>query len=144
VHIFPERKKYTLQSAGLYYLACTLGDLTPSFLRADILENYEEFKRRNSESKTDMLSLILICVPAFLLTVIKHDISPSTGEVMKSTKFDTVRKRYRMSRHENDSVPGTLYVFIIAVGAMTVITTSCMFIYVMRNYSVPKKETEQN
>lgn len=136
IDLYPQRKKYTLQTAGLYYLACVLGQLTPSFLREDILNNYGEFKLRNGISKTDFVSLILICVPSFLLTVIKGDTGSNIQEVLKKTSNLKPEKKDYKSRRQgvDDSAPGGFYVVMIALGVITTLATSGMFIYVLRTY----------
>lgn len=140
IDLYPQRRKYTLQTAGLYYLACTLGRLTPSFLREDVLNNYGEFKIRNGVSKTDFVSLVLICIPAFLLTVIKGDSGSTIPDVLKKTTSLTPRnfqgKRPPPERQSfGDSAPGGFYALIITLGVITTLTTSGMFIYILRTYS---------
>jgi hypothetical protein len=139
IDLYPQRKKYTLQAAGLYYLACTLGQLTPSFLREDILNNYGEFKIRNGVSKTDFISLILICVPAFLLTVIKGDTGSNIQDVLKKTTSLTPKNFQRkkpLSERQSfeDSAPGGFYALMITLGVITTLATSGMFIYILRTY----------
>jgi hypothetical protein len=125
IDLYPQRKKYTLQAAGLYYLACTLGQLTPSFLREDILNNYREFKSRNDISKTDFISLILICVPAFLLTVIKGDTGSNIQDVLKKSSPKKLMNKTSANRRSMDeSAPGGFYVFMITIGVMTTLVTS--------------------
>lgn len=136
VDLYPHRKKYTLQTAGLYYLACALGQLTPSFLREDVLNNYGEFRTRNGISKTDFVSLTLICVPSFLLTVIKGDTGSNIQEVLKrTTVLRPEKKEYKSQRRAVDeSIPGGFYALVVSLGVITTLVTSGMFIYVLRNY----------
>lgn len=144
VNIYPNRKKYTLQTAGLYYLACVFGDLPASFLREDIVDNYKKFKARNEVSKTDFVSLVLICVPSFLLTVIRGDVSSSSEEILKKGKFDIVSKKYKISRKTDDSIPGIIYAIIFGLGAITIVTTSILFVYVMRNRAIERERREMD
>jgi hypothetical protein len=142
VNIYPNRKKYTLQTAGLYYLACVLGDLPASFLREDIVNNYKKFKARNEVSKTDFVSLVLICVPSFLLTVIRGDVSSSSEDILKRAKFDIVSKKYKISRKTDDSIPGVIYAIIFGLGAVTIVTTSILFVYIIRNRTLEREMKE--
>lgn len=145
MHLYPQRKKYTLQTAGLYYLACILGDLTPSFLREDLLNNYGEFRVRNEVSKTDFISLILICIPSFLLTVIKGDTGANIQDVLKNMKALSSEKKEPKARRESfeDPVPGGFYVIMIVLGVMTTLFTTGMFVYVLRNYP-PLQDVNKN
>lgn len=69
---FPERRRYTLQTAGLYLFACQMHDLDTNLTYDTVTGNYLLIKQKNSSSKSDLLALILISVPSFLLPVISN------------------------------------------------------------------------
>jgi len=137
VNLYPNRKKYTLQTAGLYYLACILRDFTPSFLREDIVTNYERFRQINRESRTDFVSLVLICIPSFLLTVIREDTANKSEEVMREYRFYPPKKKYKLSRSGEDSNPGGVYILVVVMGAITIVSTSVLLLYLIR-YRAPE------
>lgn len=66
MNLFPNRRKYTLQTIGIYLFACFTLNLNTTLDRETIISNYSVFKGKNLERKTDLLSLLLVSIPSFV------------------------------------------------------------------------------
>lgn len=66
MNLFPNRRKYTLQTIGIYLFTCFTLNLNTTLDRETIISNYSVFKVKNLERKTDILSLLLVSIPSFV------------------------------------------------------------------------------
>lgn len=66
MNLFPNRRKYTLQTIGIYLFACFTLNLNTTLDRETIISNYSVFKGKNLERKSDLLSLLLVSIPSFV------------------------------------------------------------------------------
>lgn len=74
---FPERRRYTLQTCGLYLFACQKLNLELDLSYETVSGNYLFIKQKNTAEKSDLLSLLLISVPSFLLPILSQSATPS-------------------------------------------------------------------
>jgi hypothetical protein len=128
--IYPQRKEYTLQTAGLYYIACSRNGIYPSFIRDDVLSNYNVFKVINQQSQTEFISLLLISIPAYLIPVVTDVSSTSAQEVLKAGKRLPKLGRDNIFSKENGD--GWIYTFLIATGMFIVFTMLIIIFMLVR------------
>lgn len=128
--IYPQRKEYTLQTAGLYYIACSRNGIYPSFIRDDVLSNYNVFKVINQQSQTEFLSLLLISIPAYLIPVVTDVSSTSAQEVLKAGKRLPKLGCDNIFSKENGD--GWIYTLLIATGMFIVFTMLIIIFMLVR------------
>lgn len=85
---YSNRKKYTLQSAGLYLYACDLFEFNNTLTQDAILANYIKFKQMDKD-KSNLVSLILVTISSFLLPVYSHHVN--IGVKMRESPPETIK-----------------------------------------------------
>lgn len=110
---FPDRRKYTLQTCGLYLFACQILQLDGELVYDVVSGNYLILKQMNTSQKTDLTSLLLISIPSFLLPVISHS-SGASGKIYGMASGQNSPPRLPPQSDSNRaSSPVTIILFII-------------------------------
>lgn len=137
---YPLRKPFTLQSAAIYYLACVIWEQPPSFLRDDILANYRFFRERNLETRTDLLSMVLICVPSFILPVIPGD--PRQGP---ATLFRTISSKKRLDKKLGDTSAeqSTAHILLTAFLVILIVGSTGVLFMMVRGAAAGEGEVSE-
>lgn len=110
---FPERRKYTLQVAGLYLYACNRLEFDETLDRDTILSNYMKFKLMEKD-KSNLISLLLVSVPSFLLPIFSHELAINTQSVDVNIKPSSAPNDNIMKK-ENSPVTSILLVIAIII-----------------------------
>lgn len=122
---FPDRRRYTLQTCGLYLFACQKLTLELDLSYDTVAGNYLFIKQKNTAEKSDLLSLLLISVPSFLLPILSQSASPS----IKMTGSASGWNQPKPSGVKPSSVDGEVsYVSIMIVVMAILIILLFMFI----------------
>lgn len=128
--IYPTRKEYTLQTAGLYYLACLRYGLYPSFIRDEVVSNHHVFQALNRQTQSDFLSLVIISLPVYLISVISNVPTTPAQEVLRSSQaIPKMGNDRRVERYEYDNV---FYMFLVGVGIFMAFMLIILMVIVLR------------
>ena len=82
---FPSRKKYTLQTYGLYLFACHILNLDKRLAYETIVSNYMHLKGLNGTENSNLISLLLISVPSFLLPAFSDQVDVEKNVTINSS-----------------------------------------------------------
>lgn len=131
--IYPTRKEYTLQTAGLYYVACLRFGLYPSFIRDDVVNNLHVFQALNKQSQSDFLSLVIVSLPVYLISVISNVPSTPAQEVLRSSQ--SLPKTIDRKSDGYNSPDSIIYVVLIGMGIFMVFILTLIMVIVLKNPS---------
>lgn len=121
---FPERRRYTLQTCGLYLFACQSLQLDGELSYDTVAGNYLILKQRNTSQKSDLTSLLLISVPSFLLPILSHATTPSTKLTGAATGWNHPQEVSPKNGSSDSS-----YSIILAILAIIIIIMLMVVIY---------------
>lgn len=112
---FPDRRRYTLQTFGLYLFACQILQLNGEITYDVVAGNYLTIKQINTSQKTDLTSLLLISIPSFLLPVISHTTVPlqKLSDTASGWKPPPNLSSSSVSGHSSSS--GSMIITVLAV-----------------------------
>jgi hypothetical protein len=131
--IYPTRKEYTLQTAGLYYLACLRFGLYPSFIRDDVISNLHVFQALNKQTQSDFLSLVIVSLPVYLISVISNVPSTPAQEVLRSSQsLPKTLDRKSDSYAPPDNI---LYVVLVGMGIFMIFLLTLVMVIVLKTPS---------
>lgn len=130
ISIYLLRREYTLQTAGLYYVACTRNGIFPSFIRDDVISNYNVFKVLNQQSQTEFISLLLISIPAYLLPVVSDVPTTPAQEVIKSG--NRLPKLGCDKIFSKDTGDGWIYTLLITLGVFILFTMLILMAMILK------------
>jgi hypothetical protein len=128
--IYPTRKEYTLQTAGLYYISCLRYGLYPSFIRDDVINNLHVFQALNKQTHSDFLSLVIVSLPVYLISVISDVPSTPAQEVLKSTH--SLPKSVDRKSEGYSSSDNIIYIILIGMGIFMVFLLTLVVVVVLK------------
>jgi len=128
--IYPTRKEYTLQTAGLYYISCLRYGLYPSFIRDDVINNLHVFQALNKQTHSDFLSLVIVSLPIYLISVISDVPSTPAQEVMKSTQ--SLPKSVDRKSEGYSSSDNIIYVVLVGMGIFMIFLLTLIIVVVLK------------
>jgi hypothetical protein len=139
IAIYPTRKEYTLQTAGLYYVACLRYGLYPSFIRDDVVSNVHVFQALNRQTHSDFLSMVIVSIPVYLLSVISNVPTTPAQEVLRSSH---ALPRMGDKKAERSEYNDLVYMMMMGIGVFMVFVLILIFTLVLKtgNRTLVEKE----
>jgi len=131
--IYPTRKEYTLQTAGLYYMACLRYGLYPSFIRDDVVNNLHVFQALNKQTHSDFLSLVIVSLPVYLISVISNVPTTPAQEIMKSSQ--SLPKHIDRKSEGYSSPDGIVFILLVGIGMFMVFLLTLIIVVVLKTKS---------
>jgi len=119
---FPDRRRYTLQTCGLYLFACQKLALDLNLSYDVVAGNYLIFKQKNMMEKSDLLSLLLISVPSFLLPVLSQSASPSIKMTGTATGWNYKNEGSANISPTSSGETSTVTILLVVLVILVIIT----------------------
>lgn len=112
MNLFPNRRKYTLQTIGIYLFACFTLNLNTTLDKETIISNYSVFKSKNIDRKSDLLSLLLVSIPSFVTPLLSGGggIPISLSNVSTSPK--SIPSSQNLNTNQNSGIGIGIYILL--------------------------------